>query len=452
MNFDQIHERFADLCQDHAVPGAQLAIHREGKTKHCEFGEVRQGTQRLIAPDSKIPIGSITKTFTATLAMILVSDGDLELDAPITDHLPELRRVADLGTELTLRHLLSHTSGLPSEPDDVRATSLRRHVLEAFRTLDPLHGPGEGFSYSNIGYVLVGHLIEVTTGMTWWEAIDLILLRPLGLTAHFVVGPNTDSSVASGHAVNLGTRRARPVQQSMSVVDAPAGALAASALDLVALGRLLSGNEESTLVKAVDLAEMHTLAKHAEPFGMADGWGLGLALFHHNAVTWVGHDGNGDGTSCHLRINPEDGTVVALTTNAGSGFALWRQLVAELRTEGLPVGDYDGLHRLENRIAPPSDCVGSYLNGTTEYTVRAADRDNLVLTVDGEPFADLSLFDGLVFAMRDSDTGDTGQTGRFIRDPEDGGIAWIQIGGRLAKRRSPAPEVASANDESRKGR
>jgi hypothetical protein len=68
--------------------------------------------------------------------------------------------------------------------------------------------------------------------------------------------------------------------------------------------------------------------------------------------------------------------------------------------------------------------------------VRAVDRERLALTVDGEPFADLSLFDGLVFAMRDSDTGDTNQTGRFLRDPGDGGIRWIQIGGRLARRQS----------------
>jgi hypothetical protein len=172
---------------------------------------------------------------------------------------------------------------------------------------------------------------------------------------------------------------------------------------------------------------------------MADGWGLGLALFDGNDTTWVGHDGNGDGTSCHLRVNPVDGTIVALTTNASSGFALWRRIVTELRSDGLPVGDYDGFHQLEKRITPPPDCTGSYLNGTTEYQVRAIDQETLALTVDDEPFADLSLFDGLVFAMRDTETGDTSQTGRFLRDPETGAVAWIQIGGRLAKRRLPTP-------------
>jgi CubicO group peptidase (beta-lactamase class C family) len=375
--------------------------------------------------------------------MILVSDGDLELDAPLIDSISELHQITqDLCTQVTLRHLLSHTGGLPSDRNDVRATSLRRHVLEACRTLDPLHGPGEGFSYSNIGYALVGHMIEITTGMTWWEAVDSILLRPLGLSPHFVVGPDADASVVSGHAVNAELRRAVPVRQSLNLVDASAGALAASALDLVTLGRLLGGQGPPALIDPSDLAEMRVPVRQAEPFGMADGWGLGLALFDQDDTTWVGHDGTGDGTSCHLRIDPGTGTVVALTTNGSSGFALWRQLVTELHAEGLPVGDYEGFHRLEKRIAPPPDCAGSYLNGDTEYGVRTTERDKLVLTVDGEPFADLSLFDGLVFAMRDSYTGDTSQTGRFLRDPDGGGIGWIQIGGRLARRQDEAQEVA----------
>jgi CubicO group peptidase (beta-lactamase class C family) len=443
MDWNRIHSRLTALGGEHCVPGAQLAVHHEGKTRHCEFGEVEHGTGRPLTADLKIPIGSITKTFTAALAMILVSDGDLELDAPLADSLPELDQVArDLGTGLTLRHLLSHTGGLPSDPDDVRTTSLRRHVLDACRSLNPLHPPGEGFSYSNIGYVLVGHLIEVLTGMTWWEAVETILLRPLGLPGHFVVGPHADASVVPGHAVNAQLGRAVPVEQSLTVVDAPAGALAASALDLVALGRLLAGERPPGLVDPAALVEMRTPVRHADPFGMADGWGLGVALYDEDDSTWVGHDGTGDGTSCHLRVDPGSGTVVALTCNGSSGFAMWRELVGELHAAGLPVGDYRGPHRLKKRITPPPGCTGSFLNGDTEYAVRAAEREKLFLTVDGEPFADLALFDGLIFAMRDSDTGDTSQTGRFLRDPDDGGIGWIQIGGRLARRSDRVREVA----------
>ncbi|KOX18392.1 hypothetical protein ADK67_36950 [Saccharothrix sp. NRRL B-16348] len=417
MDTDRISNRLAALAREHLVPGAQLAVHHAGRTWTHEVGS--------LAADAAVPIGSITKTFTATVAMALVSDGDLDLDAPLSDHLPG---VAD---ELTLRHLLSHTSGLPSDPEDVRTTSLRHHVRQALRELHPLHEPGAGFSYSNIGYSLIGHLIEVATGMTWSEAVEAVLLRPLGLRARFTTSPDAD--VVTGHSVNPATGRVVPVTQSIATVDAPAGALAVSAAELVAFGRMLGGAAPH-LMSPDDLAAMREPVRHAEPFGMADGWGLGLALFQRDGVRWVGHDGTADGTSCHLRINPADGTAVALTTNGSSGFALWREFVPELADAGLPVADYDGMRGLRRRIAPPPDCAGHFRNGEVEYAVRAVDRERLALTVDGEPFADLSLFDGLVFAMRDSDTGDTNQTGRFLRDPDDGGIRWIQIGGRLARR------------------
>ncbi|WP_309110655.1 serine hydrolase domain-containing protein [Saccharothrix sp.] len=418
MNTEQIARRLAGLVDEHLVPGAQFAVHRPG--------EGLWTTTIGLPADAAVPIGSITKTFTATVAMALVSDGDLDLDAPLPD----------VGLPLTLRQLLSHTGGLPSDPDDVHGTSLRRHALEACRTLVPLHRPGAGFSYSNIGYVLVGHLIEQATGMSWWEAVDAVLLRPLGLRPRFTVGPDTDRATVPGHAVNSTTKRVTPVRQSLALVDAPAGALAAGATDLVTFGRMLAGAPPS-LVDADDLDLMRAPVRHAEPFGMADGWGLGLALYERDGTVWVGHDGTADGTSCHLRINPDDGTVVALTTNGSSGFALWRDLVPELAEAGLPVGDYDGFRALRRRIPPPPDCAGRFRNGDTEYKVRPADREVLKLTVDGEPFADLSLFDGLLFAMRDSDTGDTSQTGRFLRDPQGGAIEWIQIGGRLARRQVP---------------
>jgi CubicO group peptidase (beta-lactamase class C family) len=436
MDIDRIALRLGQLAHDHLVPGVQLAVHHDGRTHTVQLGRGRHGTDHPLTADSAIPIGSITKTFTAAVVMALVSDGDLDLDAPLSDHDPDLGRVApDPGTRITPRHLLSHTGGLPSDPDDAGTGSLRRHVIEACRRLHPLHRPGAGFSYSNLGYVLLGHLVEVVTGMSWWEAVESVLLHPLGLRARFTVGPDTDPAVVPGHAVNPRFGRVVPVRQSLGLVDAPAGALAASAGDLVTFGRMLAGDGPQ-VIGPDEVALMRTPVRHANPFGMADGWGLGLALYRRDDSVWVGHDGTADGTSAHLRINPRDGTVVALTANGSTGFALWRRLVPELVAAGLPVADYDPRRWLTHPIPAPRDCAGRFRNGDVEYTVRPVDRDRLELTVDGEPFADLALFDGLVFAMRDSDTGDTDQAGRFLRDPRNGGIEWIQIGGRLARRQT----------------
>lgn len=406
----------------HLIPGTQLAVHRDGITRAVEFGVQHAGGPPMTRA-ARVPVGSVSKTFTAALAMILVSDGDLDLDEPLAEYVPA---AASLSDRLTVRHLLSHTGGLPSDSDDVTASTLSKHVAECLRHADPLHEPGDGFSYSNIGYSAAGHLIEVVTGMSWWEAMSSVLLRPLGVAAHFVVAPGGPQDAVPGHAVNPERHRVVPVHQSLTLVDAPAGAIAASAIDLVRLGRMLAG-EGPSLVQDAELREMRTPVDGAEPFGMADAWGLGVALFEGG---WFGHDGTGDGTSCHLRVHPESGAVVALTTNGSTGFAMWHELARELG-----VGDYDGCRELGERVAaPPPDCVGRFYNGDTEYSVLPGENAPLRLAVDGEPFADLTLYDGLRFRMRDVDTGDTSQAGRFLRGSTGRGIGWLQVGGRLARR------------------
>ncbi|MFB9907498.1 serine hydrolase domain-containing protein [Allokutzneria oryzae] len=430
--------RLAELGESHSVPGAQLAVHHDGRSVSVAVGEAEHGSGRPLTEEAKVPVGSVSKTFTAALALALVADGDLELDEPIAEYLPELRRVAaELGDEVTVRHLLSHTSGLPSDAEDLSATSLRRHAVNACRTLVPVGAAGTGFSYSNIGYVLVGGIVEAVTGMSWREAVDAVLAAPLGLDLRYTAGDGAGGFV-TGHAVRTSPHRVRPVRQSLTGLDAPAGAVAASAADLVVLGRMLLGDGPGLIDDEV-LLEMRESVAHAEPFGMADGWGLGLAQYTRRATTWFGHDGTSDGTSAHLRVCPASGTVVAVTANGSTGYALWQEFAAEF---GL--GDYAGPAASSApscRVPAPRDCLGRYVNGDLEYAVTDAGGGRLALAVDGEPFAELTPLDGLVFAMRDVDTGDTGQTGRFLTGPT-GGIDRIQVGGRLARRRRQAQEVA----------
>jgi CubicO group peptidase (beta-lactamase class C family) len=167
------------LAAEHRIPGAQLAVYHRGERTTTEYGELAYRAGQPVTGATCFPVGSISKLFTATLAMILVADGDLELDEPVRDHLDPAER-ARLDPALTLRHLLSHTGGLPSGPSpaDVRATSLRRYVQDYAQ--GGLAHPGTHFSYSNVGYVLTGRVIEAVTGMGWQEAVESMLLAPLG--------------------------------------------------------------------------------------------------------------------------------------------------------------------------------------------------------------------------------------------------------------------------------
>jgi CubicO group peptidase (beta-lactamase class C family) len=413
MNAAELAGLLTALVRTHRVPGAQFTLYQRGNRIAVAAGEAEYRTGQPVTTDLAFPIGSIGKAFTATVAMILVADGDLELDEPVGGHVPEL---AGLPTAaVTLRQLLSHTGGLESGPDS--AGSMRR-LVAATRPILP---PGQAFSYSNAGFVLAGRLIETATGMSWWQAVESILLRPLGIVPAFVVSPErTSRPVASGHAVS--GDRTRPVLQNITLAEAPAGAIAASASDLVKLGMLHVA--DSPVLPAGQAKQMRELVVDA--FGLADGWGLGLALYDG----WAGHDGTGDGTWCQLRIDPVEGTVAALTSNASTGAGLWDDLVAALGHRGLsiPSGSLTAIPSAE--LPPPPGCIGIYRNGDTEYSI---DPD-MRLSVDGEPQAEITFHGGLTFSLRDTQTGLRLYAGRCLPDPETGRIDRIQINGRLASR------------------
>ncbi len=438
---DRLSDTLSALARKHQVPGAQLAIHHGGETVAIEVGELEYGTGHRVTRDAAFPIGSISKTFTATVAMILVADGDLELDAPLGEHLPEL---GDLGNGLTLRQVLSHTGGLAAGPDveDV-LTSIRRYVLDHCRSQNLVLPPGTGFSYSNIGYVLVGHLIESITGMSWWDAMESILLRPLRIEPTFIGAAGRrplDRPLATGHSVNTAVGRTRPVEQSLALAEGPAGGLAVSAMDLVTLGLTQLDGRGSALLPAVYAEQMHQAVPSAEPFGLADGWGLGLAVFRNEDAVWVGHDGNADGTACYLRVEPVNGSVIAFTSNANIGLGMWQELLAELCRAGLPIESCSTVGALGRPTAPPPDCVGIYRNGDVEYSVALQRNGTHCLAVDGEAVSWLTFHEDLIFSQQDIDSGQWMHAGRFLRNPVTGDLDGIIVGGRVGRRQSATRE------------
>jgi CubicO group peptidase (beta-lactamase class C family) len=434
------------LAREHQVPGAQLAIHHDGVTRAAAAGVLEFGTDRPVTADTAFPVGSITKSFTATVAMILSADGDVDLDDPVSDASAEL---GETGAAITLRHLLSHTSGLAASHGrgEAPAATLRRHVLEHICREDLILAPGAGFSYSNSGYAMTGHLIEAITGMPWAEALEMILLRPLSIEPALVGGPEAGLGtgtrpVATGHAVSLALGRTVPVRQERTAGDAPAGALAVSASDLVALGLLHIGRGDPHLLPADHAAQMRRPVPGALPFGLADGWGLGLATYEHETpggpALWAGHDGNGEGTACFLRINPADGWVIALTANGSTGGALWRDVLGLLAGAGVPIEAPRDVTPAWQPAAVPPGCAGRYVNGDMEFLVSAEASGSVRLTVDGETSAPLTFHEDMAFSVIDPATGRRVFGGRFVPDPATGGIYGMQVGGRFARQLAPA--------------
>src|SRR5688500_15848468 len=153
------------------VPALAVALHRADRP----LWQLQVGAAQA---ESQFRIGSVTKTFTAVLAMQARDDGLLDLDDPIGRHLD-----VPAHGELTVRRLLSHTSGLQREPygdvwDTLRAPDVAGLLADLAR-VERVLPPGRRFHYSNLGYALLGHAVARLRGGTWAEVLTDRILAPL---------------------------------------------------------------------------------------------------------------------------------------------------------------------------------------------------------------------------------------------------------------------------------
>ncbi|MGW7416958.1 amino acid adenylation domain-containing protein [Streptomyces sp. NPDC054863] len=423
--------RLAELARAHRVPGAQLAVRHQGRLIVVETGERVAGTGLPVTADTAFPLASLTKPVTALLVQLLAADGRLDLDAPIGAYLPELSAAGPVG-RVTPRQALSHTGGLIAAIDERvpsadRRAWVERHCDESAVT----HPPGTAFSYSDVGYVLAGRLVEVLTGTDWRTAVESMLLRPLGITAAYHAQPG-ERPMAQGHVVQ---GRVLPVpEQSFSPLDEPAVALAASAADLVRLAGVHDRTASGVLDRTAADAMLHdrTDGIAVGPFGLADGWGLGWSVYRGVDGDWNGHDGSGDGTWSHLRFDPASGTAVALTANANTGPGLWEDLLAVLGGAGLAVANHStrALSEPGAPVAGPPECAGRYANGDWDCVVESRP-EGLTLSLGSGPRSALTCYADLRFTTEGC--GLPG-TGRFVRDPDTGRVELLQLAGRLLRR------------------
>ncbi|WP_026066508.1 serine hydrolase domain-containing protein [Actinoalloteichus spitiensis] len=444
MESTQLADVFEKLVHQYRVPGAQLALYDNGELRTVEVGHQHHDRPSPVTRNSAFPFGSVTKFVTATLAMQFVSDGDIDLDTPISEYVPALRGAANpqIG-RITPRQLLSHTGGLVTEIDfpDMRTASYQRYA-QAAAGVDNIFPPGEAFSYSNVGYCLVGHLVERVSGMDWWTAVETCLLRPLGITPAFLFDPrplSERSSVVGGHTVRVETGDVAAVDLFLPLSASAAGGLAGSASDLVTLARLQledrDGFDHADLLPDDAARNMRATAHGAEPFGLADAWGLGLMKYQGaDGTTWFGHDGTVDGTSCHLRANAEQNTALAMTANGTTGLLLWADLVESLRDAGIAVGHYTVPATNPVEVADPADYTGDYVNGNIPFRVESDPEGGLALTRTDGFHVRLAMHQDDVFLAREEDFDAADIGGRFVRDAATGAVTLLQYGGRSYRR------------------
>lgn len=327
--------RLAAAIAASAVPGASLAVRIGGRVVEAQAGVKDSETGLPVTFATIFRLGSMTKAFTAALAMQQVAAGRIDLDAPVRAALPELVLADEAAaTSVTLRQLLSHQGGFfgdildgPSEGDDALAA-----YVAAGARLAQVTTPGEAFSYCNAGFVIAARMTERAAQGVWDRLFTDRLAGPLGMTrtgARLDAMPTDD--VARSHGSDAAGNPLPLPPDTGPRAMGPAGATAwTTPRDMLAFAAMLMG-ERPDLLSPGALAEMRALAVAGPTPTFATGWGLGIQRFTGDGATF-GHDGAVAGQFSFMRIVP--GVALILCCNGGDArgaFAdIWAALEADI--------------------------------------------------------------------------------------------------------------------------
>jgi CubicO group peptidase (beta-lactamase class C family) len=298
-------------------PGAAVLVARDGKVlfeKGYGLTDVERRTS--ITPDTKFRIGSISKQFTAAAILKLAEAGKLKVEDKLSQFIPDYPR----GGEVTIHHLLTHTSGIhsyTSKPDFLKTVTTGVKPEEHIRSFkdDPYDfNPGEKWLYNNSGYFLLGYLVEKVSGQTYGEYLRRTFFEPLGMkdTGVHQAGAGLENE-ATGYMFEGGAFK-KALDWDMSRAGG-AGALYSTVRDLHRWNEALFAGKvlkESSLKAA--FTPVRTAGEDASQ-PKESGYGYGWGIQELRGLQEIGHGGGLHGFASHLLRLPGKNFTVAVLAN-----------------------------------------------------------------------------------------------------------------------------------------
>lgn len=344
---DDFHAQFDRVLQQHGIVGGGFAFVHGDQATQFSFGNKVRNSHKPIDANTSYNWASITKTFTAVAILQLRDRGLLSLDDPAVRYVPELRQVHDAyGSidDITVRELLSHSAGFrnptwPWDCDDTtdcdwqpfeptkwsQVSAMLPYTHIAFK-------PGSRWSYSNLGYVFLGQIIERLTGDDFEVYIDKNILKPLGMTrSYFDRAPYFLEADVSASYLRSGDKLTpQPFNFDTGITTSNSG-LKAPISDMVKYARFLIGDNANPLydvvlkrssledawtgiLPAVEPGQKPT-SYTSGPGGAQPMMGLGFFILQVNGHRYIDHDGDQGGFSSELLIDPAGHSASILIVN-----------------------------------------------------------------------------------------------------------------------------------------
>lgn len=338
-----VESALADILMQHLAdgktPGAVAGVWTSSNRWVGASGSDDLDTGDPMRVEDVFRIGSVTKTFTATVVLQLVDEGALRLEDPLDQFVPGFQ----YGDQITVRHLLNMTSGIFNfvyDPDFLAALDAdpllpvtTEQEIEISRGYPPDFAPGTQVVYSDINYEILGVIIEQLTGQHVGVEITRRILEPLGLTSTSY--PTTpDMPLPYSHGYQGSGDRLIDVTRSNPGVPGAGGAMLSTIADLKTWAKALA---LGTLVSPA----LHEQQLQTRRFSNNPSRNIGYGLGIQNIGDFVGHNGGIAGYTSYMFYLPAaDATVIAWSNSAtdfiGVSFDIWRDIVTLLFPEHLP--------------------------------------------------------------------------------------------------------------------
>ena len=371
---------FENLATQNKAMGS-ISIYKNGKntySKHIGFKDFSK--KNRANNNTKYRIGSITKTFTATIMLQLIDEGKLTLNTKLSSFFPKLPNAS----KITIENLLRHQSGLTNitQSDDIRSwiekTQTRKQMINRFIKNGTQFEPGKKSEYSNTNYVILSYIAEILDKKSFKKILDSRIIKPLKLKrTEFGKSINTKNNEAHAYYFNNNQWNLITMQTHMSA-PMGAGAVVSTPSDLnifytnLFLGKLISKSSLNNLMK------------------IKKGFGIGVTKFSFKGLEIYGHDGGIDGFQSFALYIPERKISMAFTFNGLQ--SLMMPLVVSILDKYFE--NDSSLKRVASITLKPEDLkkyLGVYSGKTFPAKVNFTNKGNILFAeATGQPVFELT--------------------------------------------------------------
>jgi len=395
----------AERMREANTPGLALGITSRERLLHvATYGFANVDAKRPVTPDTLFEIGSISKSFTSIALLQLREEGKFDPQAPITTYLPWFRVKSEFAP-ITGHHLMTHTAGIPRDRDDIPSSQYQAYGL---RERETGYAPGEHYAYSNVGYQVLGYVLEAIEKRPYADAIADRILRPTGMRATGALFTHeTRPRLAVGYERLYDDRPSHPshplVPATWLEYAAGDGSIVSTPADMAAYARMLLNRGVADGARRVlSDASFALLTQRAIETGPRSWYGYGLATSERDGRRIISHSGGMVGYSSMLVADPDAGVAaVALVNGPGDPGAVARFAVdvarAAVRREPLPpappaedrshvpnaaeyVGDYRADDGRELNVRAHGQSLTVALNGGSPVGVERRGTDTFLVT------------------------------------------------------------------------